>query len=205
MPTCPSWALSVSQGTLPGIAMNGKRAGGSQGQEETQELQGPSWEEGQSASHQAAPRQGWPKGTWRMLLESGRELLREAPKTHGKGCARGPRVPARSQQQPWAWGSARVHGALLMLCRRVCAFLGIKQRASAMRDTSENTAVSDQGRRSIELHSPIWHQEGFCSRAGAGAVSCLFPGRFSKFPRNLTLCVCVWGGCFTSQRNIHKN
>ena len=106
MPTCPSWALSVSQGTLPGTAMNGKRAGGSQGQEETQELQGPSWEEGQSISHQAAPRQGWLKGTWRMLLESGGELLREAPKTCGKGCARGPRVPARSQQQPRAWGPA---------------------------------------------------------------------------------------------------
>lgn len=81
MPTCPSWALSVSQGTLPGTAMNGKRAGGSQGQKETQKLQGPSREEGQAASHHAAPRQGWPKGTWRMLLESGGELLWEAPDT----------------------------------------------------------------------------------------------------------------------------
>lgn len=106
MPTCPSWALSVSQGTLPGTPMNGKRAGGSQGQKETQKLQGPSREEGQAASHHAAPRQGWPKGTWRMPLESGGELLWEAPKTRGKGRARGPWVPARPQQQPRTWGPA---------------------------------------------------------------------------------------------------
>ena len=86
-------------------------------------------------------------------------------------------------------GLSNSHGMGPCSCSaEVCAFLGIK--TASKRDAPENTAVSDQGRGSTELPLPIWHQEGFCSGAGACAVSCLYPGRFSNFPRNLTLCVC---------------
>lgn len=114
--THPSWAPSVSHNTLPGTATNRKGAGGSQGQEDTQELQGPSQEEDQATSHQAAPRQGWPSGMRRMLLESGGELLQDAPETRGKGHAGVPGLmPCLSNSHgqgalpgsgPCTWGSA---------------------------------------------------------------------------------------------------
>ena len=132
-------------------------------------------------SHQAAPRQGWPRGMRRMLLESGGELLQEAPETRGKGHAGVPGLlPCLSNSHgqealpgssPCTWGPA--HALQQSMC-----LLGIK----TVRKHNEGSAWEHSG-----LRSPVWCQEGLCSGTGSGAVSRLFPGRFSKFPRNLTL------------------
>lgn len=123
------------------------------------------------------------------------------PRDTREGPRRGPWVNAVSQQQPRAGGSARVRPMHTGLCSRVCALqqsmclLGIK----TVRKRNEGSAWEHTG-----LRSPVQHQEGLCSGTGSGAASCLFPGRFSKFPRNSTL----WGGggglFHFPKKHVHK-
>lgn len=95
--------------------------------------------------------------------------------SHGRGLCAGP---------------ALAHGALPTLCSRSCACLGIK--TVSKRNEASAWEHSGGGRTSGVRRSSVQGQDW--------VQSCLFPGRVSKFLRNLTLWGGV-GGCFNSQRN----